>query len=74
VTHQLGAVFASMRSASSGIVASEIGDSSGRKQNAPNSQSMVWNSTPGVNSISNELNGWVTTCHAACGTLLPSAL
>ena len=42
--------FASMRSSSSGTVASAIGERSERKQNAPNSQSIVSSLTRGVTS------------------------
>ena len=62
-----------MRSSRSGTVAIAIGDSSERKQNVPNSQSMVSSLTRGVTSSCRVLAGWAITCHAACGTLLPRA-
>ena len=63
-----------MRSSSSGIVASEIGERSGRKQNAPNSHSIVVSLTRGVTSSRSELAGWVIRCHAAWPALLPRAV
>ena len=56
--HQLGNTDPSMRSSRSGIIASEMGESSGRKQNAPKSQAMVMSLTRGVMS-SSQRAGWV---------------
>ena len=73
MTHQLGNLLSSIRSSSSGTAASVSGERSGRKQNAPNSQSRVSSLTRGVISIRSELTGCTMMCPMTCGTLPPSA-
>ena len=68
----VGEVVFSIRSASSGMTAIEIGDRSGRKQNGASSQSMVSSLIPGVMNTRRAPAGCVTMCPRPAGRCCPA--